>query len=113
MADLTIPGASALGFGFDALGTCDVKSLATLLVKPGQQALTQFTYNGVTHDVPSDLSALRFNAGDGTVQSFREITDVREAMSARASISGGYRAFSGEFRASNHPGTAHFSSPIR
>jgi hypothetical protein len=97
-----IPGSTALGYGFNALGPYDPSSLMS-------QAFTQtfaknntYTYpdTQIAYKVPDNANVIPYSPETGRTQVFQSQYEMQEYLSVAADIEASYGAFSGQVQAS-------------
>lgn len=95
----TIPGADALGFGFDILGRYDLSSVTSRVFLHKNNHVRDWTYQptGITYAVPDNTAVFDDTnpRGEVTTKSTRE--KFQNEFSGKAGIKASYGAFSGEF----------------
>jgi hypothetical protein len=96
-----VPGASVLGYGFNALGTYDLSSITQQIFKHGNMQASTFTYapTNITYWVPDNASVIPNTTTSGSAQVFSTRQQFQSYFAAKASISGSYGAFSAQFDA--------------
>ncbi|APR87855.1 hypothetical protein A7982_13204 [Minicystis rosea] len=94
-----IPGASALGYGFNALGNYDVSSLTQQIFTHQTTQASTWTYEptGITYYVPDNTSVLPNTSTTGAAEVFSTRQQFQESFATKAKIKGSYGAFSAQF----------------
>ena len=97
----TIPGANALGYGFNILGEYDTSSLTSQLFVHKNQDADQYTFppTGITYKVPDNISVIEYTKPSGGAQVFNTREQFQNYFAAKAGLSGSYGGFKGEFNA--------------
>ncbi|HVZ96678.1 MAG TPA: MAC/perforin domain-containing protein [Chitinophagaceae bacterium] len=97
----TIPGADALGFGFNILGDYDYSSITSQLFIHKNSNASQYTYQptNLTYAVPDNISVITNTNTTGSTQVFSSRQQFQNYFSAKAKVSGSYAGFSGQFSA--------------
>jgi hypothetical protein len=96
-----INGASAIGYGFNALGAYDPSSLKSQVFSQSFKEGCTYTYQptGITYKVPDNVSVLDFSPRRGGSQVFNSQFDLQSYLAVLAGIDATYGAFSGEINA--------------
>lgn len=99
-----IPCASAIGYGFDVLGTYSVNSITSqLFVHKNEQAST-YTYQptGIAYTVPDNIAVIPTTQSGGTAQVFEGVQEMQSYLGAQADlkVKGDAGLFSAEISAS-------------
>ena len=94
-----IPGADALGFGFNILGDYDVSSVTSQIFAHQNQNAKQWTYpgSGITYDVPDNTSIFEDTSSSGASLVFDTREQFQSYFSNKSGASLSYGAFSGQF----------------
>ena len=94
-----IPGASALGAGFNVLGEYGISSLTQQLFSQTNQNGTQWQYQPtkITYTVPDNVSVHDYTHTTGSTQVFNTRDQFKNHFAAKASLSGSIGVFSGQF----------------
>ncbi len=93
-----IPGASAVGMGFNALQTYSIGSLTTNIFVQTFNNSTTYTdpNSGIIYSVPDNINFYNTSKGIGSAQVFQDISSFQESLSEEAQIAVTYGAFSGQ-----------------
>lgn len=94
-----IPGADALGFGFNILGDYDVSSVTTQIFAHQNMNAQQWTYagTGITYEVPDNTSVFNDTSSTGSAMVFDSRQQFQSYFSTKSSAAASYGAFSGQF----------------
>lgn len=97
-----INGSSAVGYGFNALGTYGPASLTSQVFLQTFTAGQTYTdpNTGTTYSVPDNVVVVNYSPMSGGTRVYTSQYDLQEYLSVSGSISGSYGGFSGEIEAS-------------
>jgi hypothetical protein len=95
----TIPGADALGFGFDVVGRYDTTSVTRAVFGHKTERLKEWTFppTGITYWVPDNTSVFATTATSGSASVYESQQSFQSAVAVSAGASGSYAGFVGEF----------------
>ncbi|BEK97505.1 hypothetical protein [Nocardia seriolae] len=93
-----IPGASAIGRGFNILGTYDAKSLTWQVINLGPVSSTwEFKPTGSTYEVPENARPVEWTHTTGTSYVYNTVEQFQSHFSQNAGVKASYGGFSGQF----------------
>ncbi|APA97131.1 hypothetical protein NS506_03075 [Nocardia seriolae] len=93
-----IPGASAIGRGFNILGTYDAKSLTWQVINLGPVSSTwEFKPTGSTYEVPENARPVEWTHTTGTSYVYNTVEQFQSHFSQKAGVKASYGGFSGQF----------------
>ncbi|MFJ4653473.1 MAC/perforin domain-containing protein [Nocardia sp. NPDC088792] len=93
-----IPGASAIGRGFNILGTYSTRSLMPQIVNLGAETSTfEYPPTGYSYAVPENTSPVEYTNTTGSSYVYKTVEQFQGHFSQKAQVSATYGAFSGQF----------------
>ncbi|MFI1916420.1 MAC/perforin domain-containing protein [Nocardia sp. NPDC020380] len=93
-----IPGASAIGRGFNILGTYSTRSLMPQIINLGADTRTfEYPPTGITYAQPENTGAVEYTNTTGSSYVYNTVEQFQSHFSQKAQASASYGAFSGQF----------------
>jgi hypothetical protein len=97
----TINGGSAIGYGFNALGTYDPSSLMSqVFTQTFNLKKTYTSSSNITYAVPDNVNVIDYTPKSGGTRVFTTQYDLQTYLSVSADLKASYGAFSGQVSAS-------------
>lgn len=92
-----IPGAGAVGCGFNILGTYSPESLTYQIVSLGDPNSSTYQYAGITYSVPQNTSPVDYSHKSGSSYVYNTQEQFQGHFAQKSGVSASYGAFSGQF----------------
>ncbi|GAB2511250.1 MAC/perforin domain-containing protein [Nocardia heshunensis] len=93
-----IPGASAIGRGFNILGTYSAKSLMPQIIALGPEDKTwEYPPTGIVYQVPENAQPTESTHTTGSSYVYNTVEQFQSHFSQKAGVKASYGAFSGQF----------------